>query len=313
VSWASTDYAGAEQFDAWESALNTSHLRWDLAPGRTSAFAGRMGLKDFGGTRLVRCECDPCSGRRRTRQIRTDGTDYFGILLLLDGQERVRQNGWEATLKPRSLMIWDSTREIDFAVDSPLRKITLFVPQHRADQHRAVRRHCGEVIECGRGIPAVVAAHLASLAGELDAIDHLDGAAAVDLTVELIAAAFEARADHVVSAAQRDLRGAIEAHIRENIADTDLTPTAIAERFAISKRYLHLMFARSDRTVCQFINDTRLDRARLELTSPTSDGDTITTVAGRVGFTDPAHFSRVFKQRYGVAPRTYRQSPPETP
>jgi len=307
LSWTSADYKEIEQFDAWESALNDSHLRWDLSRRHSDSFTGLMGLKDFGNLRVVRCDCGPCSGHRASRQIRADGGEYFGALLLLEGQERVRQNGREMLLRPHSMMIWDSTKEIEFAVDSSIRKITVFIPNRPSYQVDSLRRHCGEVIECGRGIPAVVASHLTTLAGELESIDHLAGASTVDLTVELIAAALEAREDQSLTLAQRELIAAIESNILENLADTELTPAVIAQRFSISKRYLHLLFARTDRTVCEFIAGNRLGRARRELLSSTTTGESITAIAGRVGFGDPAHFSRLFKQRYGLAPRDFRR------
>jgi len=306
LSWTSADYREIEQYDAWEAALNDSHLRWDLSRRQGSSFTGLMGLKDFGGLRVVRCDCSPCSGHRASRQIRADGGEYFGALLLLDGQERVRQNGHDALLRPQSLMIWDSTKEIDFAVDSRIRKITVFIPNRPSYQVASLRRHCGEVIDCARGIPAVVASHLTTLAGELESIDHLAGAPTVDLTVELIAAALDAREDQSLTVAQRELVAAIESDILENLADTELTPAVIAQRFSISKRYLHLLFARTDRTVCEFITGNRLERARRELGSMAT-GESITAIAGRVGFGDPAHFSRLFKQRYGVSPRDFRR------
>jgi len=287
--------------------LNASHLPWSLGPSRAGSFNGRMGQKDFGGLRVVSCECEPCVGHRGSRQIGVDDGEYFGALLLLDGQERVRQNGRESLLRPKSMLIWDSTKEIDFIVDSFIRKVTIFIPQERVPESHSVRRHCGEVIDCERGIPAVVASHLAALAGELESIDHRVGASAVNLTVDLIACSLDGREDSSLTLVQRDLVAAIESYILDNLADAEMTPDGIALRFSISKRYLHLMFARSDRTVCQYIVENRLDRARRELIRSVSDGESITVIAGRVGFGDPAYFSRLFKQRYGVAPRDFRK------
>ena len=58
------------------------------------------------------------------------------------------------------------------------------------------------------GIPAVLASHLQSLAGQLDAIDGPSGAAAVDLTVDLIAAAINDAAHKAEAAAQQKMREA---------------------------------------------------------------------------------------------------------
>lgn len=308
LTWASADFAPASQFDAWESALNASHLPWALDRVHAERFGARMRLKDFGGLRVVSCECEPCSGRRRSRQIGRGEGEYFGALLLLSGEERVRQSGHALVLRPRSLMIWDSTKDIDFEVAADIKKVTVFIPRDRvASGSEAFLRHCDRVIDCGRGVPAVLASHLGALAGELGSIDHRTGTAAVDLTVDLIASALEASEAPGLSAGQGGLLSDIEAYVLDNLADPGLTPDGIARHFFISTRYLHLLFARSDRTVCRFIAEHRLDRARRELIRTAPSGEPITRIAADVGIDDPAHFSRLFKQRFGVSPRQLRK------
>ena len=70
-------------------------------------------------------------------------------------------------------------------------------------------------------------------------------------------------------------------------------------------RYLHLLFSRFGTTVSRWILERRLERCRRELVV-TGPHKNITEVAFKWGFNDAAHFSRVFKKRYGVPPREYR-------
>lgn len=306
LDWSSTDYRISEQFEAWESALSDSHLPWSLDRTERIAFDGRLGLKDFGSFRVVNCECEPCAGRRSERTTRAaDG--YVGALLVLEGRERVRQDGHEMLLSDRSMILWDSARPIDFAIDSPMRKVTLFIPSERLGRVPSFRGRQGEVIDCRRGVPAVLASHMAALASQLGDIDGTAGVAAVDLTVELIAATLEAVAATELTTGQSQLVADIRAHIVDHLDDPELTPEAIARSFAISKRYLYLLFARSGSAVCQHITDQRLERARRLLSRPSAAQTSITQVAASVGLTDPAHFSRLFRERFGVAPREYRR------
>jgi AraC-like DNA-binding protein len=56
-------------------------------------------------------------------------------------------------------------------------------------------------------------------------------------------------------------------------------------------------------TVGEIIAEVRLDEARRRL----EDTDELVEVIGeRVGYVDPTHFARVFRRRYGVAPRRWR-------
>lgn len=307
--WQSTDYAAGEQFDAWRAALDDSHLPWALTGGRSDRFDASMRRQDFGDLRVVTCRCEPCAGRRRARQ-RTGGEgEYVAALLLLAGEEHVRQQDRALVLQPRSLLVWDSTQDIDFEVAAGISKVTVFVPRDRvAARASSFLRHRGEVVDCRRGMPAVTAAHLAALADELGTIDELDGTAALDLTVELIAATLEAGEDLSLTRPQRDLLAGIERYVLANLADPELTPETIARHFYISTRYLHRLFAHTPWTAGRYIVEHRLDLARRELLRTAGSGESISQVAGRLGFVDSAHFSRLFRQRFGLAPRELRRA-----
>ena len=50
------------------------------------------------------------------------------------------------------------------------------------------------------------------------------------------------------------------------------------------------------------LRQRRLDRCRSDLEAARRT-ESITSIALRWGFNDPSHFSRLFRRRYGVAPR----------
>ncbi len=54
----------------------------------------------------------------------------------------------------------------------------------------------------------------------------------------------------------------------------------------------------------RWLLEARLRRAQNELLS---QENTIAEVARTVGFSDPFHFSRMFRRHLGVSPRTFRQ------
>ncbi|WP_081467111.1 helix-turn-helix domain-containing protein [Burkholderia ambifaria] len=62
-------------------------------------------------------------------------------------------------------------------------------------------------------------------------------------------------------------------------------------------------------TVGRWIRDRRLKVCYRELCAAAGT-KTVTDVAYRWGFNDAAHFSRTFKQAFGVSPRSLRVSSP---
>ena len=101
----------------------------------------------------------------------------------------------------------------------------------------------------------------------------------------------------------RTLLDAIEM-METHIADP-LSLTQIAQITGVGKRQLNRMFqADLGRSTMAFYRDLRLDRARrLLATSPLSLGD----VAASTGFTAMSHFSRAYREAFGVSPSAGRQ------
>jgi len=59
--------------------------------------------------------------------------------------------------------------------------------------------------------------------------------------------------------------------------------------------------------VAALIRERRLEHCRAELADAAHAGRPVAVVGARWGFTDPAHFSRAFRARYGVAPGRFRR------
>jgi len=101
------------------------------------------------------------------------------------------------------------------------------------------------------------------------------------------------------------LRHRIEGYIRDQIRDPELTIDKIAGALRCSKRYLHMAFAASDRSIADHIWTTRLDGCRGDLERHADR--TISEIAFAWGFSSSAHFSRSFRKRFGVTPSEFRR------
>ena len=100
-------------------------------------------------------------------------------------------------------------------------------------------------------------------------------------------------------------RLAREAHFR---------PQALAEAVGVSMRTLQRYFrARYDKTVTDWLRELRLNEAIKMVKSC----DSVKEVAFELGYKQPSHFTRDFKKKFGVPPKTlmpqsrYRHFPPQ--
>lgn len=95
-------------------------------------------------------------------------------------------------------------------------------------------------------------------------------------------------------------------YIRIHASDPELSPLRVAQACGISLGYLHEVFRGPGMAVEQKIFEERLELARRLLIDPRRKGVPIQTLAYEAGFSDPAHFSRRFKRRFGVTPGELR-------
>ena len=95
-----------------------------------------------------------------------------------------------------------------------------------------------------------------------------------------------------------------KAYIDKNLS-ADLDITDICKELSVGRTKLYDIFKREANTgVSEYINRRRLHRAKSLL--KTTDMS-IPEIASAVGFNDYNYFSRVYKKRYGKAPKFYRK------
>jgi AraC-like DNA-binding protein len=92
------------------------------------------------------------------------------------------------------------------------------------------------------------------------------------------------------------------------LPDPDLSLRRVADEEGVSPRYVQKLFASADETFSHYLRTRRLERCRTDLSSPQHARLSISEICFRWGFNGSAHFSRAFRDQYGLSPREFRQS-----
>jgi AraC family transcriptional activator of tynA and feaB len=259
----------------------------------------------LGDLALVDCGCDPCGGRRGPQQIRATDGEWVAVLMNLAGHELIEQGERTAELLPGDAVVWESTQPARFAVLEPLHKRTLLLPRTRlAELCPRLHEATGVLLERDRAATRLFTAFVAELARTLPSLDPVARATAGNVVVELLAAALGQYAQASELALHSGLYARVCAYIEQRLWDPSLRPPAIAAAHGMSVRTLHLIFAERGESVGSHIRRLRLARCHAELSRP--GPWSISDIAFHWGFSDAAHFSRAFKERYGVTPRDVR-------
>jgi transcriptional regulator GlxA family with amidase domain len=99
----------------------------------------------------------------------------------------------------------------------------------------------------------------------------------------------------------------VKAYIEAKLADPELSVERIAHACNISVRGLHRLFAENPAgSVSRYLWQRRLIRCAEALRDPSQAHCSITEICLSYGFSSSSHFSRLFKDRFGVPPVRYR-------
>ena len=101
----------------------------------------------------------------------------------------------------------------------------------------------------------------------------------------------------------RSLRSILHGRFNES----EIGPSDIAAEAGISKRRLHALFAASGTTFSKVLTGIRLEHAARILTEERHRRSAIADVAASCGFSDPSHFARCFRVKYGAAPQAFQK------
>ncbi|MFF9279784.1 helix-turn-helix domain-containing protein [Streptomyces griseosporeus] len=239
---------------------------------------------------------------------------YLYLGRVLGASTATSRDGEEIRLGRSDLVFCDPTRPRSLRFDGACEMTVFRISRQRlALSDEDLDRVTGMAVRGDSGLGGLVSNVLVTLTNEADAhgadvIGRLTRSA-VDLIIVLMMELLQSGTDMSASLTTpggRDMLHQIKAYIDEHLTDPDLSPRTIARAHHISVRYLHKLFQSHGATVGTWVRQRRLDSCRTDLSLTFNRNTTVAAVARRWGFSSPAHFSRSFKEAYGMTPREWQ-------
>ncbi len=264
-----------------------------------------------GGLMVYDISIDPVVISRRPIHIGEDSNEDFFLTSMVHGRARIRQQEQCYELAPGDLALMAGGLPYSIEYRESSRRLIVRIP-HAVFRERLVSTHHDLVIGKlpGEGIGLVVSDLMKVVATEARGLPVTDqytlGQSLLELTASLTRAVLKQR-ELREEVRHPGLLNRIFAYLEEHYMDPGLTPKIIAEANGISTRYLHSLFRESGTTVLRWVWERRLRAARNDLLDPTQRQHRISEIAFRHGFNDTAHFSRAFRNRFGITPTELRR------
>lgn len=311
VSFSTAAVEPRSQLSYWREVVCATFVGLDVEPPQrpTAGFRAEVTAHGLAGMRVATVTSQPHAVVRSPAMIRSSPDDDIFVNLAVLGTALMAQDGREAMLRPGDFTFYDSARPCRITCHDPFRLVVLKIPRDVFTVRcKPPADATATAIRGDRGVGSLFSSLLrdvpARTSGLPDPVAEQVGAGVLDLLTSALAE----RATGVRPALPREaqlLRA--RRFITDHLGDPALSPPMVAEALGLSVRYLHALFQSESTSPFRWILEQRLELAARLLADPRQASRSVTSVAFGVGFKDTAHFSRVFKDRYGVGPRSYRQ------
>lgn len=296
-----------DRYAYWHEVICRFYARAEARRSdREQAFFAEFNRRVFGTVAISDIRCAALRYNRRREDVRLDPNEDFLLTLMLDGQAHLEQGGRRAVQQPGGIVLYDAAREFVYDFTGPYRILLVRIPRRTLlSRLPDAERLTAVTLGSNSGISSM-AAWLMRQAIELPALPEAGPLVKVGTSLlELISAAFEADV-----AGCRDLRDRQAAllhramdHMRARLEDPTLDVESIAHALNVSQSTLSRAFASTGTTVIRYLWKLRLDAGHMALRE--GRVSRVLDIALGCGFTSASHFSRMFKDRYGVLPHTF--------
>lgn len=257
----------------------------------------------FDEVALVLASTSACRFDRTEKHIGRDGLKALAGSIWLDGSARGIAAGMPFVVEPGEMLLADMTQEISVTMtDSQV--IQFGVPRLHADREiGSVERLHGWVID--RDIAGMLRSHLLRLFDGLKRIPESDAARVARTLIDTLALSVRASGnDGTEEPSIQTLAMRARSEIQRNLGSPALNVAGLCRRLGVSRSTLHRLFE-AEGGVQAYVRNLRLDEARTALLRGPMDRR-IGDIAERLGFSDAAHLSRLFRQRFGESPSECR-------
>jgi len=312
----STDVVPREQRLAyWTDMICNVYVQLGCDPVQTSRTAG-----DFEGS--IRQHALPSldvsvvtSGPQKVMRtpshIARSSDDYFLVSIQARGRGVVRQDGRDAVLSVGDFALYDSTRPYQLLFDDAFEQIVLKLPGERLrSELRETQALTATTVSGREGAGHLLLGMIRTLHEDIDALQPASALAVANGVLSILVAGLQtlpaARSPALSNLTAFHL-ARIKRQVDARLDDPALSVGTLAAEVGMSVSQIHRVFKSEPSTPSQYIWERRLEACSRDLLDPRLAGRPMGEIAYGRGFSDAAHFSRAFRERFGCSPREWRQ------
>lgn len=304
-NWATDRWADRAKMARWNNTVAEHMTELHVTADDPLGFNAQWRQLCLGPIDLNVIHTTPQVVRRTPEMTRNSAADTFEIVFMKRGSMIVRERGEELLIRQGDFGILRNIAPYEF--ECPSENVALSTHVSREWMDRWVRdperlRSLPWQARSQWGKPLAALLRLIADQGLQDST--IPREAIADQIGSLLS--LVARNTPSSQMLRRTTFERVEALLDELYREPDLSPQRLAHESGISKRHLHGLFAGAGTTFGAELVNRRLQYAADRLATSSEDACTVSEVAFEAGFSDPSHFARRFRQRFGCNPSAWR-------
>lgn len=268
-------------------------------------FSATLKQAKIGSVAFVSVHADRHVVRRTESLINSSPRSFFKISLQCQGSSTMQQGGREVVTHPGDIVVYDTTKPYTLTFTEPFSVMVIQLPHDKiripSSLHDSV---VATRLGADQGLGRVVSPFLMSLASNMEELSGPAGSSLAKNAIEMLESLIvnELDVSRTIADPHYSLLRQVHDYVDQNLGSPELNPTSIAEAVHISTRHLYSLLSDQGTTVSTYIRSRRLEKCYLDLTNPAKADMSVGAIGTTWGFPDAAHFSRTFKNVYGVTP-----------
>ncbi|WP_313378393.1 AraC-like ligand-binding domain-containing protein [Achromobacter insolitus] len=277
------------------------------AAGRTT-LEGTMRIRHLGGLTLGATTFNAQCYKRDPATIARSGLDHFLVHVLVAGSIHGDFDKREVVAGPGEICFIDLARPYKCQVDDGAR-LAMTVPRASIGKILGARDIHGLVLHAGKPMTSLLKDYLCgfhAVSGQLSASEDV---AALEALTALLSASLANAAPLLhgpESVLGQALRARVIEYIDRHLAQSELGPGLLMQRFRVSRAHLYRAFAELG-GIAHVIKCKRLDAAYSLIVDPRLAGHPMRQIAAHFSFRDMPRFRKLFIARFGVTPDEARE------
>lgn len=300
----------SDRWDYWSAGIAEHFFPVGVEAVGARAFDARLASGQIGPVAVRSIQGLPHRVARTPRMIAAADPECILLYMLTKGLVGIEQDDRSCVLRPGEIAFHDTSRPSTFEGREGFEVLVFSVPKWfigaRADGiARRTATRGGE----GRLTPLAVPflASLARTATGSGGLEGRDGEVAAEMLLPMLRSIYDQEGATDARSRSETLLAQMQQYALGHLHDPRLGPGRVAQAHYVSTRYVHKLFASSGTGVSAWIRARRLDGAAVDLRE--APEMTISMVAAKWGYPNPASFSRAFREQHGCAPREARHMP----